>query len=413
MALELQKLILQSNVSRLISIRYVTQVCENKKFPGIDGKNSLTFVERFELNQELKLNVSNWFPQALKKVFFSKDDNHIKSLQIPTISDRCWQYLLKLSIEPAQEAIFSPRNFGFRPGFNFFDLHNCLSLNLNIEAKGYQKRVLIINIESCLVNYDLNYLLAKIIAPRSIKLCLSRLLLVGFNLYFPRNLASKSNLSCLFINILLDGIEKVHDSARFGSEVVYFLKPLNNEKVLLKSLEKCFIERGLSLSNCNFKLCSSFEGFDFLGWNFRILNNKTLRIVPSYLSYQNFLLRVKRVINNSNYGSNIKASKLLPIIKEWKIYHRFTDLTNARFSLYFIKRRAFKVFSKEAKQDYFSVKRLLDRCFYILSDLDHNDPSMLSHLDNFILLSNKDTFLYPYFKNKFPICIHCEVFYYL
>ena len=53
-AKSLQKLILKSTAARLLAIRQVTQLNAGKKTAGIDGKKSLNFKERFELNELLK-----------------------------------------------------------------------------------------------------------------------------------------------------------------------------------------------------------------------------------------------------------------------------------------------------------------------------------------------------------------------
>lgn len=114
--------------------------------------------------------------------------------------------------------------------------------------------------------------------------------------------------------------------------------------------------------------------------------------------------------DNSNYGSIVKVNKLYPIIKEWKLYHRFSLISDKRFSLYFVKKRAFKVFSKEAKQDFYSVKRLLDKCFYILSDNDKDNNfvySQFNHFDYNTHLEKKDSYFVLSFKNKVSLCIHC------
>ncbi|NJM74043.1 MAG: RNA-dependent DNA polymerase, partial [Scytonema sp. RU_4_4] len=52
-ALSLQKLILKSRSARLLAIRQVTQLNAGKKTAGIDGKKSLTFKERFDLEEIL------------------------------------------------------------------------------------------------------------------------------------------------------------------------------------------------------------------------------------------------------------------------------------------------------------------------------------------------------------------------
>ncbi|MTJ43089.1 RNA-dependent DNA polymerase, partial [Dolichospermum flos-aquae UHCC 0037] len=43
-----------------------------------------------------------------------KKDGTIRMLKIPTIADRAWQCLAKYALEPAHEATFHARSFGFR-----------------------------------------------------------------------------------------------------------------------------------------------------------------------------------------------------------------------------------------------------------------------------------------------------------
>jgi retron-type reverse transcriptase len=50
-ARNLQKLILTSQSARLLAIRQVTQLNQGKKTAGVDGKASLSFKERLELNE--------------------------------------------------------------------------------------------------------------------------------------------------------------------------------------------------------------------------------------------------------------------------------------------------------------------------------------------------------------------------
>lgn len=108
-----QKLILKSNSSRLLAIREVTQLSSQHKVSGIDGKIFLSFTERFELNEYIKLNLNNWEPQALRSVSFFKKDGSISNCELPTISDRVWQTLVSYAIEPVHEAKFHLRIFTF------------------------------------------------------------------------------------------------------------------------------------------------------------------------------------------------------------------------------------------------------------------------------------------------------------
>jgi len=115
-ATSLQKLILKSTAARLLAIRQVSQLNAGKKTAGIDGKKSLTFKERFELNELLKASVSNWKHQELREIPIPKKDGTRRILKIPTIADRAYQCLVKYALEPAHEATFHARSYGFRTG---------------------------------------------------------------------------------------------------------------------------------------------------------------------------------------------------------------------------------------------------------------------------------------------------------
>ena len=67
-ARRLQKLVLTSYAARMLAIRQVTQLNAGKKTAGIDGKKSLTFEERFQLENVLKKQVKNWKHQGLREI---------------------------------------------------------------------------------------------------------------------------------------------------------------------------------------------------------------------------------------------------------------------------------------------------------------------------------------------------------
>jgi retron-type reverse transcriptase len=109
-ARSLQKLILKSQSARFIAIRQVTQLNAGKKTAGVDGKKSLNHKERFELNESIKANVNNWKHQKLREIPIPKKDGSTRTLKVPTIADRAWQCVAKLTLEPAHEATFHARS---------------------------------------------------------------------------------------------------------------------------------------------------------------------------------------------------------------------------------------------------------------------------------------------------------------
>jgi len=115
-ARRLQKLVMSSYAARMLAIRQVTQLNKGKKTAGVDGKVALNFEQRFQLEKELKKNAKNWKHQGLCEIPIPKKDGTKRILKVPTIADRAWQCLVKSALEPAHEATFHERSYGFRPG---------------------------------------------------------------------------------------------------------------------------------------------------------------------------------------------------------------------------------------------------------------------------------------------------------
>ncbi len=109
------------------------------------------------------------------------------------------------------------------------------------------------------------------------------------------------------------------------------------------------------------KITAATDGFDFLGWHFKVKGNGKFRSTPSVDNFKKFRKKVKNIVNNSNYGSKVKAEKLAPIVRGWRNYHKFCKMSGSRFSLWHINRRTFKVFNKETKNTKESAIKLIEK----------------------------------------------------
>jgi RNA-directed DNA polymerase len=167
----------------------------------------------------------------------------------------------------------------------------------------------------------------------------------------------------LLANIALNGIEDIHYSIRYADDMVYILKPEDDAEKILERISQFLAERGLKVSEKKTKLTATTDGFDFLGWHFKVQSNGKFRSVPSVDNFKAFRQKVKHIVNNSNYGATKKAEKLASVVRGWRNYHRFCKMRGARFSLYHIQHRAFKVFNKETLQNRHTSKTLLNKAF--------------------------------------------------
>ncbi len=363
-AKSLMKLILKSTAARLLAVRQVTQLNAGKKTAGVDGKASLSLEERFALSTRLKQPINTWKHKPLREIPIPKKDGKTRILKVPTIADRAWQCLVKYALEPAHEATFHANSHGFRTGRAAQDAQKFLFDNLRSMSNGRDKRVIELDIEKCFDRISHKSIMERLIAPSGIKLGIFRCLKAGVNPEFPEQGTPQGGVvSPLLANIALNGIEDIHQSVRYADDMVIILKSKDNAEVILDKVSQFLAERGMKVSEKKTKLTATTDGFNFLGWNFRVQKNGKFRCVPSVDNFKVFRQKVKAIVNSSNCGATQKAKKLAPVVRGWRNYHRYCKMDGSRFSLWHIRNRAFKVFNKETKQNRESSKKLLDKSF--------------------------------------------------
>jgi len=283
-AMSLQKLILKSKAARFLAIRQVTQLNAGKKTAGIDGKKSLKFEERFELEELLKTSGNDWYHQKLRSVPILKKDGSTRMLKIPTIADRAWQCLAKYALEPAHEATFHAKSYGFRPGRSAHDAQRILFNNLRSSCNGINKRVIELDIEKCFDRISHTTIMENLIAPMGIKSGISRCLKAGINPEFPEQGTPQGGVvSPLLANIALNGIESIHrhhairgyritentssekiiePSIRYADDMVIILRPEDDAIKILDKINEFLADRGMKVSEKKTKVTAATDGFD-------------------------------------------------------------------------------------------------------------------------------------------------------
>ncbi|MEG3440323.1 reverse transcriptase domain-containing protein [Pannus brasiliensis CCIBt3594] len=269
--------------------------------------------QRFDLNELLARQANDWKHQKLREIPIPKRDGKTRILKVPTMADRSWQCLVKYALEPAAEATFHARSYGFRTGRSAHDARKTLFDNLKSTAKGKDKRVIELDIEKCFDRISHSSIMERLIAPKSIKTGIFRCLKAGVNPEFPeRGTPQGGVVSPLLANIALNGIEEIHQSVRYADDMVIILKPEDNPNVILYRIRQFLTERGMNVNEHKTKLTATTDGFTFLGWYFKVQGNGKFRCVPSTDNFKSFRKKVKAIVNSSNYGATEKAKRLAP-----------------------------------------------------------------------------------------------------
>ena len=385
----LQKLLLKSKAARLIAIRQVTQLNQGKRTAGVNGRKNLDFSERLELEETLRKHFSNWKHSDLREIPIPKKDGTMRLLKVPTIEDRAWQCLAKLAIEPAHEATFREKSYGFRPGKSTHDAQHMVNHSLSSRNSGINKMVIELDIEKCFDRLDHNVIMNQVIAPRGIQTGIYRCLKSGTNPGYSNSGTPQGGvISPLLANIALNGIEDickyhggkfrgkrkritpktpmegtVNPIIRYADDMVVILPPDIDPQGELDKIAIFLAKRGLQVSAKKTKITKSTDGFDFLGWNFKVRPSGKVISTPSKNNYEAVKKKIKNIVQNSQLGAKEKARLIAPIVRGWRNYHRHCIMTGMNHRLWGIEHSTWKKFRKEKTATMESTTKLIETAF--------------------------------------------------
>ena len=68
--------------------------------------------------------------------------------------------------------------------------------------------------------------------------------------------------------------------------MVFILTPEDSEKIIVAKIKLFLKTNGLNISQKNTKITTPTNGFDFLGWHFKVLLDGRFRSTPSKKNYK-------------------------------------------------------------------------------------------------------------------------------
>jgi len=170
-------------------------------------------------------------------------------------------------------------------------LRGSLFSHLNSRANGKEKRILELDIEKCFDKINHNALMTKVIATSELKLSLWCTLKAGVAPGFPEEGTPQGGvISPLLANIALDEIEDIgrvfrrnrkdQKGIRYGDDMIFVLKPEDDANEILRQVEQRLSTVGLGVNEAKSGLVASTDGFNFLGWHFRVKANGKFSCCP-------------------------------------------------------------------------------------------------------------------------------------
>lgn len=111
-------------ISKKLVWQAYLEVKSNGGAAGVDKQSIEAFEQNLKNNLYRlwnRLSSGSYFPPAVKAVSIRKKSGGIRTLGVPTVSDRIAQTVVKLVLEPILEPVFDEDSYGYRPGRSALD----------------------------------------------------------------------------------------------------------------------------------------------------------------------------------------------------------------------------------------------------------------------------------------------------
>ena len=297
----LQKLMLRSLSSALISVRRVTEINAGRRTAGVDGRVVLASWEKADMAAWLQHGTAAWRPRPVRRVYVPKSNGRRRGPGIPVIAGRALQALALSALEPEWEARFEPKSYGFRPGRGCHDAF----VAIHITARGkLAKRLWVLDadLEAAFDRLSHQHILASLGSFPAREL-VRRWLQAGVledDRLTPTGEGTPQGgvISPALLNVALHGMEQAAGVryregrilhavpgtpvlVRYADDLAVLCASRAQAEQVKARLAGWLEPRGLAFNKAKTKIVHLSEGFDFLGFNIRRYPNGKLLTKPS------------------------------------------------------------------------------------------------------------------------------------
>jgi RNA-directed DNA polymerase len=316
------------------------RVVENKGAAGVDGIVVAEFKDHLKQHWptiKAKLRAGEYIPQPVRSVDIPKPQGGVRTLGIPTLTDRMIQQALHQVLSPIFEAGFSESSYGFRPGRS---AHQAVKAAKQYVAQG-RGVVVDMDLEKFFdrVNHDLlmEKLSKKIEDGRVLQL-IRRYLEAGMmaqGMTSPRTEGTPQGgpLSPLLSNILLTELDRElerrgHCFCRYADDCNIYVRSKAAGERVMASLTRFLAQRlKLTVNTAKSAVAASWKR-TFLGYSMTWHPAPRLRIAPA--SYHRLETRIREALKGARGRSlSFTIAQLNPVLRGWAAYFKLTETKTA------------------------------------------------------------------------------------
>lgn len=327
--------LMEAVVSRGNLMAAYQRVVGNKGAAGVDGMTTAAFKDHLKAHWptiKVKLLAGSYIPSPVRRVDIPKPQGGVRTLGIPTLTDRLIQQALHQVLQPIFEPEFSESSYGFRPGRS---AHQAVQAAQRYVAKG-RRIVVDMDLEKFFDRVDHDLLMGKLAGKigdaRVLKL-IRRYLEAGIMTQGrvsarTRGTPQGGPLSPLLSNILLTELDRElerrgHAFCRYADDCNIYVRSQAAGERVLASLTRFLGER-LKLEVNPAKSAVDRPWWrTFLGYSLTWHRTPRLRIAAK--SRQRLMVKVRKVLHGARGRSLYPVIEALnPVLRGWAVYYRLS-----------------------------------------------------------------------------------------
>jgi group II intron reverse transcriptase/maturase len=316
------------------------RVVDNKGAAGVDGIGVAEFKDHLKRHWptiKAKLLAGDFMPLPVRRVDIPKPQGGVRTLGIPTLTDRLIQQALHQVLSPIFEADFSASSYGFRPGRN---AHQAVKAARQYVAEG-RRFVVDMDLEKFFdrVNHDLLMeKLSKKIGDGRVLRLIRRYLEAGMmaeGIVSPRTEGTPQGgpLSPLLSNILLTGLDRElesrgHAFCRYADDCnIYVRSRQAGERVMVSITRFLADTLKLTVNAAKSAVARPWER-KFLGYGLTWHKAPRFRVAPA--SMKRLEDRIRVMLKGSR-GRSLPHTieELNPVLRGWAAYFKLTQTKSA------------------------------------------------------------------------------------
>jgi group II intron reverse transcriptase/maturase len=312
------------------------RVVRNKGAAGVDGIGVVEFKDHLKRHWptiKVSLLAGSYIPSPVRRVDIPKPQGGVRTLGIPTLTDRLIQQALHQVLSPIFDAGFSESSYGFRPGRN---AHQAVKAARQYVAEG-RRIVVDMDLEKFFdrVNHDLLMeKLSKKVGDGRVLCLIRRYLEAGMmaeGIVSPRAEGTPQGgpLSPLLSNILLTELDRElerrgHAFCRYADDCNIYVKSQASGERVMASITR-FLANTLKLKvNAAKSAVSHPWERKFLGYSLTRHKTPKLKIAPS--SLKRLEDKIRDVLQGAQGRRLTRViDELNPILRGWMAYFKLTE----------------------------------------------------------------------------------------